>query len=154
MGLFKRRKKEPLFMAMSDESNALSLSVKRARDTASSFRAAFSKPEFKSSMFLAKSMFEDKNEPGEYAHLWLLVNDVLDDLLFCSVCEAPSGFSGVEEGQSYVLTDDKIEDWMINDDGRLYGGFSIRLQRSLLPEAERGNFDEYVGITDYLEELP
>lgn len=141
-------------MAMNDEEKALTLSVERARDSLGSFRSAFKNPQYSSAMFLAKTKFEDQNDPGSYAHLWLLVKDVLDDVVFCSVCESPEGFGGVEEGQTYVLTDDKVEDWMINDDGRLFGGFSIRLQRSLLPEEERDEFDKYIGINNYSEILP
>lgn len=75
-------------------------------------------------------------------------------LVFCSVFEAPEGFGGLRAGQSFVLGRDDVEDWMINDDGKLYGGFSIRLQRDLIPVEERESFDRYTGIHEYREEMP
>lgn len=46
---------------------------------------------------------------------------------------------------------DEISDWMINDHGYLIGGWSVRLQREKIPESERADFDESVGIKVYRE---
>ena len=40
-------------------------------------------------------------------------------------------------------------DWMVNDGGILHGGFSIRYQRSRLPESERSAYDAHIGVTEY-----
>ncbi|RLE18121.1 MAG: hypothetical protein DRJ65_21830 [Acidobacteria bacterium] len=154
MSEFDKTHDEPLFMAMNDEGESIVSSVKQARATLGHFATAFSKPQFRKAYFLVKTRFEDQDEPGEFVHIWLLVNDVLGDLLFCSTFEVPEGFGGLEEGQSYVLAEDRIEDWMINEDGRLFGGLSIRLQREALPETDREDFDRHAGISEYVDEMP
>ena len=42
-----------------------------------------------------------------------------------------------------------VMDWMVNDDGTLHGGFSLRLARSRLPHAERPGFDRHIGVQTY-----
>jgi len=154
MGAFDQHDGEPLFMAMSDDNEALVLSVEEARTTLCHFKAAFSKPKFSSAYFLMKARFEDSSEAAHFAHIWLQVNDILEDLLFCSTFEVPENFGGLESNQSYVLEEDRVEDWMINDNGRLYGGFSVRLQRKALPDADKSEFDRYTGVSEYVEEMP
>jgi uncharacterized protein YegJ (DUF2314 family) len=57
-------------------------------------------------------------------------------------------------GDTYVVTADQIEDWMINVDGLVYGAYTLRLQRDALPESERAEFDNYVGIHSFSADLP
>ena len=73
---------------------------------------------------------------------------MLDDLVFCSVYEAPDGLH-LERGTSFVIASDLIEDWMINQAGIAYGGFSLRLIRSHLPLEEQINFDAHTGIREF-----
>ena len=41
-------------------------------------------------------------------------------------------------------------DWMINDEGTLYGGFTLRYQRAKLAPEERPAFDEHIGVVQYV----
>jgi len=171
MGAFDKKQEEPLFVAMRDDNAALVDAVKKAKETLPYFRKAFSKPQYRRACFLAKALFVDTGQAGKgavvwkthfaddysrrpTAHIWLRVNDVLEDLLFCSTFEAPESFGGLRAGQSFVLSPDHTEDWMINQNGRLYGGLSLRLQRSTIPSSDRDSFDRYAGITEYCDEMP
>jgi uncharacterized protein YegJ (DUF2314 family) len=171
MGVFDKEQKEPLFIAMRDDDTTLANAVKRAKETLPYFRKAFAKPQYRHACFMAKTLFVDTGEAGTgavvwkahfaagyagrpTAHIWLRVNDVLEDLLFCSTFEAPESFGSLGAGQSFVLTPDDTEDWMINQNGRLYGGLSLRLQRSIIPASDRDGFDRYAGITEYSDEMP
>ena len=43
-----------------------------------------------------------------------------------------------------------IFDWMVlSEDGRLFGGFTLRVSPSKLPESERADYDRYVGVRVY-----
>ena len=53
------------------------------------------------------------------------------------------------EYKNIVVSRDKIEDWMIDDHGYLFGGYSLRLQRKRLPQNEKSSFDKYIGIKIY-----
>jgi uncharacterized protein YegJ (DUF2314 family) len=171
MEAFDKDQNEPLFIAMRDDNAALANAVKRAKETLPCFRNAFSKPQYRRACFMAKTLFVDTGEAGKgavvwkthfaddyagrpTAHIWLRLNDVLEDLLFCSTFEAPESFGGLSAGQSFVLGPDDTEDWMINQNGRLYGGLSLRLQRSIIPASDRDSFDRYAGITEYSDDMP
>ena len=37
----------------------------------------------------------------------------------------------------------------LTEAGRLYGGYTLRVVRSKLPETQRADYDRYIGITAY-----
>lgn len=65
--------------------------------------------------------------------------------------EVPQTFTQRKPGDSLEIPEDAVLDWMINDNGVMYGGYSIRYQRSQLPEDERAEFDAYIGVTRYAD---
>jgi uncharacterized protein YegJ (DUF2314 family) len=68
--------------------------------------------------------------------------------------EVPAEFTKWHQvGERLGFEAEDIFDWMINDAGRLYGGFTLRVTRAQLPEGDRESYDEYVGATVW-EPLP
>jgi uncharacterized protein YegJ (DUF2314 family) len=55
-------------------------------------------------------------------------------------------------GQRLTFEGEDIFDWRVNTDGRLYGGFTIRVARQRLPEDEIAEYDRYIGVSEYLQE--
>jgi uncharacterized protein YegJ (DUF2314 family) len=80
------------------------------------------------------------------AHLWYSYRGEEGGLLLLEHFELPKELVGHE---SKKVQRNEIEDWMINDHGHLYGGFSIRLQRSKTPKEKQAEFDDYSGIRVY-----
>lgn len=56
-------------------------------------------------------------------------------------------------GQRLAFDPEDIFDWMVLHQGHLHGGFTLRVTREKLPEAERELYDRYVGVSVY-EPLP
>jgi len=50
-------------------------------------------------------------------------------------------------GQQVQFKGPDIIDWFVNDNGTLHGGYTLRVARSRLPEAERAAFDKHTGVT-------
>ena len=155
----------PLFAVLKNADPDVVEAVCEARRTLPQFLDATSKMQFSPAIYLVKVPFIDRSETGEQAlarnpenaaenptrptcHLWLTVTSVLDDLIFCSVFEAPEALH-LERGTSFVIASDLIEDWMINQDGTAFGGFSLRLIRSHLSKEEQIKFDAYTGIREF-----
>jgi uncharacterized protein YegJ (DUF2314 family) len=155
----------PLFVVLKNSDPDVVEAVREARRTLPQFLDAASKMQFSPAIYLVKVPFIDRSETGEKAlarnsenaaenptrpicHLWLTVTSVSDDLIFCWVQEAPDSLH-LERGTSFVIASDLIEDWMINQDGTAFGGFSLRVIRSHLPEEEQINFDAYTGIREF-----
>lgn len=86
-------------------------------------------------------------------HLWLNVTSVLDDLVFCSVFEAPDELR-LKPGDSFVVASESIEDWMINQGGEVFGGYSLRVIRNRLGTEARKRFDAHTGIRRFMEDMP
>ena len=63
--------------------------------------------------------------------------------------ELPAGFTEHSVGGELQISDDSLLDWMVNDNGVLHGGYSIRYYRSTLPAAERAEYDDYIGVVEY-----
>jgi uncharacterized protein YegJ (DUF2314 family) len=56
-------------------------------------------------------------------------------------------------GQRVAFPPEDIFDWMVLREGHLHGGFTLRVARSKLPEAELEAHDRYIGVSVY-EPLP
>jgi uncharacterized protein YegJ (DUF2314 family) len=53
-------------------------------------------------------------------------------------------------GQRLTFEGEDIFDWMVlTEDGRLSGGFTLRVSRSKLPESERADYDRNIGVRVY-----
>jgi len=83
-----------------------------------------------------------------FTHLWYCLMEHRDQTFFGEHFELPPG---LEDHKTIYVSPGQIEDWMINDHGILYGGLTIRYQRSKLPENQKASFDEYSGIREYKE---
>ena len=66
--------------------------------------------------------------------------------------EIPSGFEKhYKVGDRLGFDPEDVFDWMIiNQDGHMNGGFTIRVTRdSLETDLEKSKYDEYIGIKSY-----
>jgi uncharacterized protein YegJ (DUF2314 family) len=127
---------------------------RQAKDSLPAFHAAFDKRTRDEMDYRVKVHFP-KPDGSEGAHIWLAVLDCLDDLLFCTPQELPTDFVGLKLGESVVITDERIEDWMfLKRDGTAFGGYSLRLIRSRFPAERRAEFDSYVGVSVWSDSLP
>lgn len=84
------------------------------------------------------------------AFMWLTNARMRGSNFIAEFFELPVNFTEHAVGDQLEVSPDTLLDWMVNDDGALYGGFSIRYQRSQLPEDERIAFDAHVGVTRYV----
>ncbi len=77
---------------------------------------------------------------------------MLDDLFFCFVGEAPKQL-GLKKGDSFVIAEELVEDWMIDHQGVAYGGFSLCVLRHRLGEIDKRKFDEHTGIHEFKQDV-
>lgn len=81
-------------------------------------------------------------------HLWLSDLSLDDDgLYYGTVDNAPVTIASLEAGSRLGVGIDAISDWLLVQDGRLIGGYTIRVYRESLSDAERIEFDRGFGIT-------
>jgi uncharacterized protein YegJ (DUF2314 family) len=160
----------PLFADLSEADPAVVEAMNEARRTLPLFLDAVSKTRFSEAMYVVKVPFIDRSDLRQQAlvrtaetaaenparptcHLWLSVNSILDDLIFCTVAEAPDALQ-LKSSSSFVVASELIEDWMINQDGTAYGGFSLRVIRCNLLKEDQLKFDAHTGIHEFKNLTP
>jgi uncharacterized protein YegJ (DUF2314 family) len=147
---------EPLFAAISNSDSSFQEAYAAASRTLPQFieylqsgtRAYFS----------AKLRFRDPDESerlGEDRFLFLWLSGVhyhpAERVFSGSFFEVPAEFQKWHQvGQRIAFEGEDIFDWMkLTEDGRLFGGFTLRVSRSKLPESQRADYDRYVGVKVY-----
>ena len=139
---------EPQFMAIADSDQEFWQTVKDAQASLPDFRnllRAVGSEEWLPSIKTRLTSGE------ETAFIWLLVLDSTAAGFKASVFEIPPEFEGIEVGDEISVRDTEVMDWMVNQNGVLRGGFSLRFQRSKLPPERVAWFDEHIGVLEYAE---
>jgi uncharacterized protein YegJ (DUF2314 family) len=83
------------------------------------------------------------------AFMWLSNTRISGTNFVAQFFEIPEDFTNYHLGDELQIPKESLLDWMVNDNGVLHGGFSIRYYRSTLPEEERDEYDGYIGVTEY-----
>ncbi len=150
---------EPLFMALSRSDPDMHAAHQLAANTIAHFRAFIAREgEY---MCCAKLRFRDPDlseELGEDRFCFMWLNDVHyheKENVFSGVFfEVPPEFTKWHRvGQRLTFDGDDMFDWMVHDDGRLHGAFTMRVARQKLSESERAAYDRFVGA-EVWEPLP
>jgi uncharacterized protein YegJ (DUF2314 family) len=155
----------PLFTDLNDADPVVVRAIDQAKKTLPHFLEAASTKQFAPANYLVKVPLIDRSETRQSAlvrtaetiaenstrpicRLWLGVTSVLDELIFCSVGEAPDALR-LSPGTSFVVDAALVEDWLINHEGIVFGGFSLRVIRSRLSKDEQLKFDAHTGIREF-----
>jgi len=83
------------------------------------------------------------------AFMWLSNTRVSGTSFIAEFFEISEEFTNYHVGDELAISEEALLDWMVNDNGVLYGAFSIRYYRLTLPEDERDEYDNYLGVTRY-----
>jgi uncharacterized protein YegJ (DUF2314 family) len=118
--------------------------VANARASLDKFRSMV--PRYDSHSCSIKTKLYDGQGSG---FVWLFNTTVSDRGFTAELFEIPPSVPKLKVGQIFHIADADVVDWMINDDGMLYGGYSLRYHRAQLPPEKRPAFDEHVGVTRY-----
>ncbi|MEM7477122.1 MAG: DUF2314 domain-containing protein [Planctomycetota bacterium] len=118
--------------------------VSKAQATLQDFRDMLQ--EYDPYSCLIKTRVEDGEQHG---YIWLFNTRRIEIGFQATVFELPAFAPNLEIGQELEIAESEVVDWMINDEGTLYGGFSLRYHRQQLPPEERPAFDEHIGVTNY-----
>lgn len=142
------RKGEPDMVYVPNEDERMNWAIEKAKLTLWYFENSLKFPLEHQSYFSVKVLIVD-GEHGE--HIWL-TNPHFDDErnLYGTVGNEPVNIKTVKLDQMIGISRDQISDWMIIENGKLIGGYTIRAIRDGIPDKEKRSFDESVGL--YIDE--
>jgi uncharacterized protein YegJ (DUF2314 family) len=119
--------------------------IQQARDTLPLFVKAYKSPTPTQTYFSIKARFpygDDRN--AEY--MWIS-NLSLEESRFKGIMDnEPIYVNNIHLGDTVVVEMDDISDWMIIDNGRLLGGFTIHVLRNNMTDSEREQLDAELGF--------
>jgi uncharacterized protein YegJ (DUF2314 family) len=112
--------------------------MRKARDTLPEFEKRLSQPPPTQQHIGLKGRFE---EDGEVEHMWINDIEVTADGYRGRLGNQPVHITSIDEGSEVLVTREKVSDWLAIDDGRLVGGFTLRVQRERMSPEQRAEFD-------------
>ena len=153
---FAKKQDQPLFMAIPNSDVGFDAAYQRASATLPRF-IEHMQSGIKASCS-AKLRFRDPDNSerlGEdrFVFLWLsgVHYHAVERVFSGGFFEVPPELQKWHQvGQRLAFDGEDIFDWMVlTEDGRLFGGYTLRVARSKLPESERADYDRYIGVRAY-----
>lgn len=134
------------FSFVSNDDEEFQATVVAARNTLAEFRNLLADSSHEKYP-LVKALL---SEPDYRAFIWLSVVEHSSVGFVGEIFELPSHFKGYSLGTQIAVPDSEVQDWMINDEGTLHGGYSLRYARSKMTDAEKISFDKHVGVNSFV----
>lgn len=123
---------------------AMNAASAKARATLKQFLAALKAPKKGQENFGVKKRFPVGKEGGE--HMWL--GDIAYDglVLRGTLINRPVHLKNVHYGDRVVIHPNEVSDWLYSDNGKMVGGYTMRVLHSRLSPGEKKRFEEGLGM--------
>jgi uncharacterized protein YegJ (DUF2314 family) len=82
----------------------------------------------------------------DYEHMWIGQVDFDGETVSGKLLNSPNWLTSVREGASVRVPFSHLEDWMMTDQGRAYGGFTVNVMRAQMGSKERREHDSAWGL--------
>lgn len=126
-----------------DPDEELTAAVRQAQDTLYIWRKAFLAPQHPYAMMSVKVRFEAN---GEVEDIWTEPMYILDNVYTVRMVEGVTLKQGIHPDRLVDVAPHNIVDWMmLEQDGTLHGGYTIRLEYDRLPPDQQKKFLEATG---------
>lgn len=142
------REGQPDVFYAKNADSAMNMAMEKARHTLRYFRESLLNPRPDQMAFSLKARIVDGNM---VEHIWLNEMSFDDDGLYYGVVNnEPIDVKNVKLGARIGIAGEDVSDWLIVENGRLIGGYTIRAYRDGLPDDQVAGFDQSIGL--YIDE--
>ena len=139
----RQRTDQPDVIDVPNQDEAMNWGMEKARLTIHYFEECLRNPKSSQQYFSVKIKIVDGNK---VEHIWLNQPSFDEEgNLFGIVGNEPIDVRSVKLNQKIGIDKALISDWMIIENGRLIGGYTIRAVRDGLPESQLASFDQSLG---------
>lgn len=138
-----KREGEPDVINIQGDDQEMNEAIKNANTTLAEFKNALISKKTNLQSFSLKTRF-DTPTGGE--HIWVSDIQLKKGNYWGVVDNLPESTTDVKLGDTIQIKDNNISDWMYIDNGKLKGGFTIRVLRNKMTIEDRKKFDEESGL--------
>ncbi|HHC81206.1 MAG TPA: DUF2314 domain-containing protein [Flavobacteriia bacterium] len=139
----RKREGNPDVYDLPNEDERMNWGMEKARLTLHYFEDCLSNPKDGQHYFSIKARVEDGNK---VEHIWLTETSFDEDgTIYGIISNKPIDVTTVSINEKIGIKKEYVSDWMIIENGRLIGGYTIRAIRVGLKGKELENFDKNLG---------
>lgn len=139
----RNRPNQPDVVDVQSEDEKMNWAMEKSRLTLHYFKDCLKQPKPNQQYFSIKVRIEDADK---IEHIWLTEPSFdADGNLFGIIGNEPIDVTTVRLNQKIGINEEFVSDWMIIENGRLIGGYTIRAVRDNLTGEELQNFDKGLG---------
>ena len=129
---------EPDIFSVNDDDKEMNEAINKAKITLAEFDLALDDSLSQKTSFAIKVKFETKRTTE---HIWFTEIKKEDGNYSGVLSNVPSHIEGIKLGERRKFKRSATSDWMYEDQCELRGGYTIRLLRRRMSQAEREKFD-------------
>jgi uncharacterized protein YegJ (DUF2314 family) len=131
------------FVQVAEDDAEMNAATAKARETVDQFIAALANPPSDAEGFAVKAGITD----GETVeHMWLTDPVYRDGAFTGTINNEPQRVTNVTFGQSYSVAREEISDWNYMRNGKLVGGYTVRVFVSRMPDDQREAMEAMLGL--------
>lgn len=138
-----KRDGQPDVSLLEADNSKMNNAIKLANKTLGKFDLALLSNDTKLRMLSIKARFATPDGGGE--HIWLSDIAIKDNQYHGVIANVPFSTKEVKLGDTVMVTKAQISDWKYIQNGKLIGGYTIRVSRNQLSEADKKVFDQENG---------
>ncbi len=127
---------EPLIFSLTDDDAEMNAAIESAKETLADFDKALI--DSGNENFALKISFDVRDK---VEHIWAVNIEKIDDEYLGIIDNIPNSVTEIKLNNKIEIEKNRISDWMFSKNGKLYGGFTIRVLRNRMSELEKENFD-------------
>ncbi|MBA3682609.1 MAG: DUF2314 domain-containing protein [Bacteroidetes bacterium] len=138
---FLRRSGNPDVYLVKEDDAQLIQAIEKAKNTLKYFKDSLENAQTHQTYFSIKTKLTD----GNYTeHIWLDAAEIKDNIVYGIVNNVPTNLKNVELGRKIGVSENEITDWLIIENNRLIGGYTIRVIRDKMSRAHRELFESTI----------
>lgn len=135
------RENQPDIYGVDGNDKEMNEAIEKANKTLADFNSALLNPEIE-----VKSLKVKFQNETDVEHIWLSDVTFKDGKYSGIIDNEPEYIKNHQIGETISVDNKDISDWMYIENGKLFGGYTIKVIRSRMTESEKEEFDAESGM--------
>jgi uncharacterized protein YegJ (DUF2314 family) len=142
------REGEPDVISVDSDDAEMNAAIAQARQTTGAFLQVLAAPKPNQSDFSAKRPYPTSSDRASQEHIWIPHLTYDGKLLHGKVGDEPLNIPNLKFDQPVTFPPGELSDWMYLEDGKIVGGYTIRVLRKHMSEEEAAEFDRHLQFKE------